>query len=510
MDTKPVRASQSAKAGPCEWIGLAILALPCLVYAMDLTVLNLALPALSADLRPSGTELLWIVDVYGFFAAGSLVTMGWLGDRIGRRRLLMIGGAAFAGASILSALATGPTMLIAARALLGIAGGTLAPSTLSLISRMFKDEVQRGRAIAIWVMSYSAGAAIGPLADGVLLERFWWGSVFLLGIPPVAALLVLGPRLLPEYRDPGAGRLDLPSAALSLSAVLASTYGLKQIAQGASPLASIPWIAAGIALGATFVRRQRRLPSPLIDLRLFGIAKLRAALTATLVSFAVVFGIAVFTAQYLQSVVGLSPLAAGLWSLPWAIGIIASSAATERITRHLSREMTITLGLLVGAAGLGVLTQVDGGLTPLVAGSTILSLGMGPVVTLATDLVVSSAPLERAGAAAGVSETSSELGGALGIALLGSVAAAVFRGGLPAGTAGETVGGTVEAGERLGDPGLVDAARDAFTQAVAVTAGIGSIVLLVGAAVMLRVARRERLVLPAEAPSLASAGGCAP
>src|SRR5829696_7253088 len=214
-----------------EWIGLAVIALPCLVYAMDLTVLTLAVPSLSVDLRPSSTELLWIVDIYGFLVAGFLITMGTLGDRIGRRRLLLIGAAAFGAASVVAAFASNPEMLIASRALLGVAGATLAPSTLSLIRSMFHDPEQRTVAIGIGVTSFSSGAAIGPLVGGVLLEHFWWGSVFLLSVPVMALLLVLGPFLLPEFRDPQAGRLDLTSAALSLAAVLAVIYGMKQIAQ---------------------------------------------------------------------------------------------------------------------------------------------------------------------------------------------------------------------------------------------------------------------------------------
>src|SRR5215216_3791493 len=185
-----------------EWIGLAVIALPCLLYAMDLTVLTLAVPSLTADLHPSATELLWIVDIYGFLVAGCLITMGTLGDRIGRRRLLLTGAAAFGAASVLAAFSTSPEMLIASRAILGIAGATLAPSTLSLIRSMFHNPHQRTVAIGIWIASFSAGAAIGPLVGGVLLERFWWGSVFLLAVPVMALLLAVGPRLLPEHKDP--------------------------------------------------------------------------------------------------------------------------------------------------------------------------------------------------------------------------------------------------------------------------------------------------------------------
>src|SRR5688500_6648107 len=216
------------KAGKKEWIGLAVIALPCMLYSMDLTVLNVAVPHLSADLKPSSSQLLWIIDIYGFLVAGLLITMGTLGDRIGRRRLLLIGAVAFGAGSLLAALSTSGEMLIVARALLGVAGATLAPSTLSLIFNMFHDPQQRTFAIGVWVASYSAGAVIGPVVGGLMLEFFWWGSVFLLARPVMALLLVLGPFLLPEFRDPHAGRIDLPSAALSLAAVLAAIYGLKQ------------------------------------------------------------------------------------------------------------------------------------------------------------------------------------------------------------------------------------------------------------------------------------------
>src|SRR5436190_22972807 len=222
--------TNTSKATPREWVGLGVLALAALVYVMDLTVLDLAVPAISRDLRPSSTQLLWIIDIYGFVVAGFLVTMGSVGDRVGRRRLLLVGAGAFGLVSILSAISISPEMLIASRALLGIAGATIAPSTLSLIFNMFKDPGERARAIAIWISAFSAGSAIGPIIGGVLLEHFWWGSVFLIALPVMALLLVLGPIVLPEYRDPKAGRLDLGSALMSLVGVLAVVSGLKQIA----------------------------------------------------------------------------------------------------------------------------------------------------------------------------------------------------------------------------------------------------------------------------------------
>jgi len=452
------------KAGRREWIGLAVIALPCLLYSMDLTVLNLAVPHISAALRPSSAQQLWIIDIYGFLIAGSLITMGTLGDRIGRRRLLLIGAAAFGVASVLAAFSTSPEMLIATRALLGIAGATLAPSTLSLIRNMFLDPHERTIAIGVWVTSYSLGGAIGPLLGGVLLQYFWWGSVFLIGVPVMLLLLALGPVLLPEFRDPNAGRLDVFSAALSLAAVLLVIYGLKRIAEdglGAVPALSI---AAGVAIGVAFVRRQRTLADPLIDLRLFRAPAFTVSLATYTLGTFVVFGAYIFIAQYLQLVLGLSPLQAGLATVPSMAAFIVGSMLVPVMARRIHAAYLVGVGLVLAAGGLGVLTKVDGasGLAVIVIGSIIYSLGFSPVVILATDLIVGSAPVEQAGAASAISETSSELGGALGIAILGSIGVAVYRsvmtGGIPIGVPPEaaavakaTLGGAVVIAARLPD-----------------------------------------------------------
>ncbi|HZA24129.1 MAG TPA: MFS transporter, partial [Dehalococcoidia bacterium] len=313
-----------------EWIGLAVLAIACVLYTMDLTVLHLAVPSLSADLQPSSAQLLWIIDIYGFLVAGSLITMGTLGDRIGRRKLLLIGGAAFGVASTLAAFSTSAEMLIAARALMGVTGATLAPSTLSLIFNMFLDPRQRSVAIGVWISGFSAGAAIGPVIGGVLLEFFWWGSVFLLALPVMALLLLLGPRLLPEFRDPQAGRLDLLSAGMSLAAILAVIYGLKATAQdGLGPVPALS-ILAGIGVGILFVRRQLTLADPLIDISLFRIPTFSVSLVTNVLSIFVALGYFLFVAQYLQLVLGLTPLQAGLWSLPSALGFIVGSNVAPR------------------------------------------------------------------------------------------------------------------------------------------------------------------------------------
>ena len=498
--------SNPPRAGRREWIGLAVIALPCLLYSMDLTVLNLAVPALSADLKPSSSELLWIVDIYGFMVAGSLITMGTLGDRIGRRKLLLIGAAAFGVASVLAAFSTTAWMLIATRALLGVAGATLAPSTLSLIRNMFLDARQRTAAIGVWIASFSAGAAIGPVLGGAMLEYFWWGSVFLLAVPVMVLLLVLGPVLLPEFRDPTAGKLDMVSAALSLAAVLAVIFGTKQMAQegiGWQPL--VP-IAAGVALGALFVRRQRTLADPLIDLRLFRLPAFSTTLATSTLGMCVAFGLFLLTAQYLQLVLGLSAWKAGLWTLPSSAGFIVSSLLAPLVVRRVRPAYVIAGGLGLAAVGLAVLTRIGvaPGLGVLVTGSVIFSLGLSPVATMATDLIIGSAPPERAGAASAISETSFELGGALGIAILGSIGTGVYRtlmadaapaglGAEAAGAASDTLGGALAVAEGL--PGhlrvqLTEVARHAFAESFVLTAAIGAIVALSAAIVAGTVLRR--------------------
>jgi MFS transporter, DHA2 family, multidrug resistance protein len=491
--------TDTPRAGRREWIGLAVLALACLLYVMDLTVLHLAVPAISADLKPSSAQLLWIIDIYGFMVAGFLITMGTLGDRIGRRKLLLIGAAAFGVLSLLAAFSTSPEMLILSRALLGIAGATLAPSTLSLIFSMFQDPRQRAVAIGVWISAFSAGSAIGPVLGGLLLEHFWWGSVFLLALPVMALLLVLGPVVLPEYRDENAGRLDLASAAMSLVAVLGVIFGLKQIAQDGIGWLPFATIAVGLTIGGLFVRRQFSLADPMIDLRLFRIPAFTASLAVNFLSIFVAVGYFLFVAQFLQLVLGLSPLEAGLWSLPSAVAFVVASNAAPRIVRRYPAAYVIGAGLALSAIGLAILTQVGGanGLVAVVLGSIIISLGLAPVFSLTTDLIVGSAPPERAGAASGISETASELGGALGISVLGSIGVALYRGhiadALPAGVPAEatvvardTLGGAVAvAGQLPAQLGaeVLDVARDAFVDGMQVATTI-SAVIAVGVAIL--------------------------
>jgi DHA2 family multidrug resistance protein-like MFS transporter len=417
-------------------------------------------------------------------------------------------------------------MLIAARALLGVAAATLAPSTLSLIRNMFQDPDQRRIAVGVWISSFAVGGAAGPLIGGLALEWFWWGSVFLLAVPVMALLLVLGPLLLPEFRDPEPRRLDPGSAALSLAAVLALIYGLKQLAEGEGP-AWIPAlaIAGGAAAGAVFAHRQRTLADPLLDLRLFRLPGLKAALGSNMVSFFTGFGVLLFIGQYLQLVLGLSPLAAGLWMLPSSAGVIAGSMLTPVLARRARPAYVLASGLALAAAGFGLLTQIGthraAGLALLVTGSVVFSVALAPVDTLATDLAVAAAPPQRAGAVTAITETSAEVGGALGIALLGVAGTAVYRSriaatlapGVPqhaARAARDTLGGAVAAAARLPDRAgseLADTARQAFGYGLHVAFAICAVLTLAAAVAAATLLRHLRTAEPEFQPEPGQVAG---
>lgn len=346
------------KAGRREWVGLGVLALPTLLVTMDLSVLFLAVPKLTRALHPSSSQLLWITDVYGLMIAASLITMGTIGDRIGRRRLLLIGGGVFALASLLAAFSTSPGMLIAARALLGIAGATLAPSSLALLRNMFDDADQRQLAIAIWISCFAAGAAIGPLLGGALLQHFWWGSVFLVNVPVMALLLAAGPSLLPESRDRNPGSIDLRSVVISLASLLAIVYGVTRMAEHGIDSAAVALVSAGGLIGAAFLRRQQRLAYPLVDVRLFRRRCFSAAFAAMFVSVFIIAGTDLFIAQYIQLVHGVSPFVTGLWLLPGIIGLIAGSMIAPVIARAVRPGVVIAAGLVVAAVGAIVLAEL--------------------------------------------------------------------------------------------------------------------------------------------------------
>jgi DHA2 family multidrug resistance protein-like MFS transporter len=502
-------------AGRREWLGLAVLALPTLVLSLDMSVLYLALPTMSADLDPSSTQQLWIIDIYGFMVAGLLITMGNIGDRIGRRRIMLIGGAVFAVASVGAAYSTSADMLIACRALMGVAGATLMPSAMALIGVMFHDPRQRGVAIAAWMSCFQGGLALGPVVGGLLLHSFWWGSVFLIAVPIMALLLTAGPRYLPEFRNPSPGRIDVISVVLSLGAILPAIYGLKELARHGIEPAYVGALVVGLVLGVIFVRRQRSLADPLVDLSLLTTRRFRAALALFMLPGVVGGGVYLLVTQYLQTVQGLSPLHAGLWLMPSTFAMVAGTMATPALAQRFGPASVMAIGLVVAASGFFLISQVDrtSPVLLIIAGHLVSGIGVAPVTALVPEIMVGSAPPEKAGSAASIMGVSAELGIALGVATLGSVGSAVYRGemsdrmpaGLPEGisrAAHQSVEGALATAQHLhglvrGD--VLDAARAAFASGLGVVATIGALVF-VGLSVLAATALRTDNAAKANAP----------
>ncbi|RSS82747.1 MFS transporter [Streptomyces sp. WAC06614] len=489
-----------------RWLALSVLVFGILLVAIDATVLGLATPALSEDLKPSGNQLLWIGDIYSFVIAGLLVSMGSLGDRIGRKKLLLTGATAFGAFSVLCAYATSPEMMIAARALLGVAGATLMPSTLALIRNIFHDPKERSLAIGVWGAAASGGAAVGPVVGGFLLEHFYWGSVFLINLPVMAVMVVVGSKLLPESKSRISGPWDLLSVGLSLVGVIAVVYAIKEVAAH-----GFTWtVAATAALGSAclyaFVRRQLRLTAPLLDMRLFRHRGFSGAVLADLLTVLGLSGLVFFLSQFLQLVQSRSPLEAGLAELPAALGAVVTGLIAGHWARRFSVRSVVTGGLAAIGLALGMVTLVhrETGYPLLGVALLIVGLGAGFSFTVTADVILSSVPKEQAGSASAVSETAYELGAALGIALLGSIVTGAYQAftapaGVPAAVADaahESLGGAVEAAKGL-DPAtaqsMVTAAQDAFVDGLRLASGVGAVVLLATAAAAWFLLRGQRL-----------------
>jgi len=486
------------RAGRREWIALGVLALPLLLVSMDVSVLYFAVPFISSDLGVSATEQLWIFDIYGFVLAGLLITMGSLGDRIGRRRLLLFGAVAFGLASVAAAYSRNPEQLIAARAVLGIGGATLMPSTLALIRNLFHDPAQRSKAIAFWSAVLMGGITVGPVLGGFLLEHFWWGSVFLINTPAMVLLLVFAPLLLPEFKAPVAGRFDLVGSVLSLAAVLPAIWGIKELAAHGLSAWPVAAIVAGLGFGAVFIQRQRTASAPMIDLVMFRNRAFSGSLAANTVASLALVGNAVFLTQYLQLVHGLSPLSAAMWSLVPSLGVAMAAPLASVLAGKVDRAYVIGGGFVLGASGYVVLTQVraESSLSVVLTGAGLLAAGLVMVMSQVTEAVVGSVAPERAGSASAVMETCSEFGGALGIAVLGSIGTAVYRSDLPSNastTLRENVPSDGAAALREGLPAataaaahlpaeaadaLLTTARQAFTHSLNTVALVGALLLL--------------------------------
>ncbi|WP_285027626.1 MFS transporter [Plantibacter sp. ME-Dv--P-122b] len=493
--TEP-NAVAAPRAGRRAWFALAVLMLPVLLVSVDNTVLNFALPAISSALTPTGTQLLWIVDVYPLVLAGLLVSMGSLGDRIGRRRLLLIGSIGFGVVSVAAAFAPSAELLIAARAALGFFGAMLMPSTLSLLRNIFLDRDQRRFAIAVWASGFAAGSALGPIVGGIILEHFAWGAVFLLAVPVLLPLVVLAPFLIPESKDPNPGRIDVPSILLILLTMTPLVFSIKHLAEAGFDVLTVVSMVVGVVSGVLFIRRQLRLEHPLLDLSLFRRASFSGAVVINLLSVTALVGGLFFVSQHLQLVLGLQPLDAGLVLLPGLIVMIIAGLVIVPISKRVRPGIVVPIALVVSAVGYASIAITGGDVSALGIGLAFvaLGLGIGSAETVSNELVIASAPPEKAGAASGVSETAYELGAVLGTATLGTVLTASYRSSvvLPDGltaaqqqAAGETLGGAANVAEQL--PGdlagaLMDSARHAFDSGVGVAAWIG--VGLIGAAML--------------------------
>ena len=493
----PASAPARERAPRRAWFALAVLMLPTLLVSVDNTVLSFALPAISRDLAPTAAQQLWIIDAYPLVLAGLLVGMGSAGDRYGRRRMLLVGSIGFTVLSVAAAFAPTAEALIAARAALGFFGAMLMPSTLSLLRTVFTDREQRRLAIAIWASGFAAGAALGPIVGGVLLEHFHWGSVFLLAVPVLVPMLILVPLLIPESRDPAPGRVDLVSTVLSLAAMGPVVYGIKSLATEGFTAVGAAMIVLGLAAGAWFAHRQLHSTSPMLDVRLFRQGSFGGAVLVNLFSVIALVGFLFFVSQHLQLIAGLTPVAAGMALLPGLLAMIVAGLAVVPIARRVRPRVLVPVALGLSAAGYALIafTANADSIVPVVIAFVLLGVGIGAAETVSNELILSSAPPAKAGAASAVSETAYELGAVLGTAALGSILAAHYRAAieLPAAltaaqaeTARETLAGAISVAERLPasiSDRLATSAALAFDEGVVMTSLIG-VALMAAAAII--------------------------
>lgn len=505
------KAQSAPEAAWRSWAGLAVLMLPVLLVSMDNTILNFALPQIARELEPTSAEQLWIIDAYSLVLAGLLVTMGSLGDRFGRRRMLLLGATGFAAVSVLAALAPTSEWLIAARAVLGLFGATLMPATMSLLRSAFPDRDRRRLAMAIWAGMFSAGAALGPIVGGLLIEHFPWQSVFLIAVPILAVMLATLPVFVKESMDPRPGPIDAWSIVLSMLALAPVAYGIKESAVGswAGPVA----IAMGIGFAVAFVRRQNRMEHPLLDMTLFRRPAFAGSLLVNLCSVIALVGFLFFVAQHLQLIVGLSPVQAGLALIPGMVTSIAGGLAITPVARRVPAAVVIPVSLSFAVVGYALVATLGAQSTGwLVIAFAVLGIGIGAAETVSGELILSTAPAAKAGAASAVSETAYELGAVLGTAVLGGILTAWYRmalvipDGVPqdlAAHALETLAGAMNAAELLGGAvgaELGAAAASAFDGGVTVTSLIGAALIVTAAVIAAATLRGSRDVPDDGAP----------
>jgi EmrB/QacA subfamily drug resistance transporter len=494
---------------PQRWWTLVVLSASLLVIGLDNTILNVALPTLEHDLGASSSQLQWIVDAYMLVFAGLLLTAGALGDRFGRKRALSFGLAVFGLGSGLSALATSPAMLIATRALMGVGGAFIMPSTLSIITAVFPAE-ERAKAIGVWAGVSGLGIAIGPVAGGWLIEHASWNAVFLVNLPFVAAALLAGHWLVPESKDPAAPRLDIPGFAMSISGLTTLVWAIIEApSKGWTNPTILAAFAAAVAILGAFMAWELRTREPMLDIRLFANPRFSGASAAITLTFFAMFGSIFFLTQYLQGVLGYTALEAGVRVTPIAIGLILGGPISAKLAAKLGTKVVVAAGLTLVAVGLSIVTQfaVDSTYGIVAAHLLVLGFGMGMAMAPATESVMGSLPVEKASVGSAVNDTTRTTGGALGVAILGSLLASQYRGdmdgavsGLPhdtAATASDTLSGGLAVAHRLGDSGLAEAAQSAFLNGMHVAAIAAAAVALAGAIVAYMVIpARERETEP--------------
>lgn len=504
MSTTLGSSNPTLIAHPRRWAALGVLMLPVLLVAVDNTVLSFAIPVISEALRPTGQQLLWMIDIYPLVLAGLLVPMGSFGDRFGRRKLLLVGASGFALVSGLAAFAPTAALLVASRAAMGFFGAMLMPATLSIIRNIFTDPVERRTAVAIWAAGFSGGAALGPLLGGLLLEHFWWGSVFLIAVPVLVPLLILGPAVIPESRDPHPGPVDLVAIGLVMATMVPLVWGIKHSVYAGIDGLGVAAILISLIAGTWFVRSQLSREVPMLDVRLFTKPVFTGSVLANLLSVFSLVGFLFFVSQHLQLVSGHTPMRAGLLLLPGLAVTILAGLAVVRVVRWVRPGIVVAAGLLLNAFGYAAVlfSGQAGSDVGLLIAFVLLGAGVGSAETISNDLILSSVPAAKAGAASAISETAYEVGSVLGTAVLGSILTLWYQRGVqvPAGlsledtqAAAETLGGATEVASRLPAPqadALLESAKHAFDSGVTVTSAIGIVLMLIAAAVALKMLRR--------------------
>ncbi|MEV0586521.1 MFS transporter [Nonomuraea sp. NPDC050310] len=469
-----------------RWAALAVLSASLLLVVMDMTILNVALPDISADLKPGAIELLWMVDIYSLVVAGLLVTVSALGDRWGRKRMLITGFAVFGLASVAVLWADSPAEVIAVRALLGVGGAMIMPSTLSMIRNLFTDARERATALGIWAAMAALGGALGPIVGGVLLEAFTWHAAFLVNVPVMAIAVLAGLILLPESRNPDPGRWDALGTLLSIVGMVALVYAIKHLAKdGVDPLTVGSLVLAVVTL-AWFVRRCLHRSDPLLEIRLFRNGAFSSGVIAALTTSVAMAAMMLLMAQWMQLVQGYSPLETGVRLLPMAVGAGILSPLAPAIAARIGARTVLSGGLVIAAGGFALLWAAP--LTYLtVAGSLLLiGAGMGSLA-IASAVIMSGTPAAKSGSAAAIEETSYEVGGTLGVAVLGSLAATLYRGELPPGSPAvvrESLGGALAVARESGSAALAEQAKRAFTDSLTQTSLYGGAIILVAAVVI--------------------------